>query len=62
MLYSYEYNITKEDIHAAKNGNQFIGLLKYIYYVSPIGYLFNNEKHHLALKLTKDLYNEKLVL
>lgn len=62
MLYNYQYNISEEDIEAAKNSSQFVGFLKYLYYISPVGYLFSSDKHHLALKLTKDLYNEKLVL
>ena len=62
MIYNNEYHISQEDIDAAKNSNQFVGLMKYLYYISPVGYMFSSDKHFLALKLTKDLYNEKLVL
>ena len=35
--------------------NGVAGTIAFLYYVSPIGYLFCNEKHNVALKLFQEI-------
>lgn len=40
---------------AQQNPNYITGTLKYLYYISPLGYLFSNRSHQLTLELTKKI-------
>jgi hypothetical protein len=42
----------EEIIDNAKQQNKVIGFLKYLYYVSPFGYLFNNKEHQICIAMT----------
>jgi hypothetical protein len=50
-------NQIREIVEDAKRKNALIGTLKWFYFMSPIGYLFNNTSHQLAWELTKKALN-----
>ncbi len=50
--------ITDADIEHAQDANSVIGLCKYLYYISPIAYVFNYDKYIMARKLSSILWQE----
>ena len=41
--------------HSKENVNYISGTLKYLYFISPLGYLFSNRSHQLTKELTKKI-------
>lgn len=47
---------TEEMVIKASKQNKCIGMMKYLYYMSPIGWLFHNKKHTLCRDLTYNVW------
>jgi hypothetical protein len=47
-----------EEIEKAKHKSVIGGLIKYLYYISPLGYLFNYEKHKLCRDVTVQVWQK----
>jgi hypothetical protein len=62
MEYVFDYDLKEDDIQKAENSSKVLGLIYYLYYISPFGAVFSSEKHVLCKKLTADVWNEKLIL
>ena len=46
--------VTVKDIEAQAQGeSKVLGTMKFIYYLSPFGWLFSNKQHKLTLELIK---------
>lgn len=49
--------IQEEEFQKIKEKPQIImGTLSFLYYISPLGYLFNREKHDFTLALARAIY------
>jgi hypothetical protein len=44
-----------ECIEQSKQDSKVLGVIKYFYYISPLGWMFSNEKHKLTLEITKQM-------
>lgn len=50
----------KENIEAPPS--RLLGTLKFFYFISPLGYLFDYERHMLTRHLFREVYNGNLWL
>ena len=40
--------------------NSYLSTLHALYYISPLGYLFNRDKHNLTLAVIKEVFNKEM--
>ncbi len=48
----------KQCIESAKQESKALGIIKYFYYVSPLGWMFSYDKHKLTIEITKQLLKD----
>lgn len=48
----------QETVAKAKQQSAIGGLFKYLYYISPIGYLFSYQKHVLCREITAKVWQQ----